>query len=166
MQKSFRGVIMLKKIDNYFEEIILVFLLISMTSILLLQVISRYIFKNSLTWSEELVRYMLVWSTFIAVPYCIKKGISINVAQFVNMMPYSIRRFLLYFNNFIMFILFFIIAIFSFDIVRGSYISAQTSPAMGIPVWTLQSSVFVSSILCLIRIAELFFDKKVHNKKQ
>ena len=58
----------MNKINEYLEEIILVILLVCMTLILGLQVVSRYVFQNSLSWSEELVRYMLVWSAFIGVP--------------------------------------------------------------------------------------------------
>ena len=57
----------MKKVNEYLEEIILVVLLICMTLILGLQIVSRYVFRNSLSWSEELVRYMFVWSTFIGV---------------------------------------------------------------------------------------------------
>ena len=37
------------------------FMFCSMFVVSLLQVICRYIFNNSLTWSEELARYLFVW---------------------------------------------------------------------------------------------------------
>ena len=53
---------MFKAIDDYLEETILLILLVLMTAIMGVQIVSRYVFQNSLTWSEELVRYMFVWS--------------------------------------------------------------------------------------------------------
>ena len=55
---------MLKALDDYLEETILIILLVIMTGVMGIQIVSRYVFQNSLTWSEELVRYMFVWSAF------------------------------------------------------------------------------------------------------
>lgn len=66
---------MLKALDDYLEETILLILLVLMTCIMGIQIVSRYVFQNSLTWSEELVRYMFVWSAFLGIPFCIKHGL-------------------------------------------------------------------------------------------
>lgn len=155
---------MLKKIDEKFEETILVFLLVAMTLILGVQIIARYVFNNSLSWSEELVRYMFVWSGFIGVPYCIKKGTSIKVDQFRSHMPVKFQKFLLYFDKIIMIALFVILTVFSYDVVRRTYLSGQTSAAMGVPIYLVQLSVLIGSILSIIRtvqnLVELFTGKK------
>lgn len=156
---------MLKKLNEYFEEIILVILLICMTAILGLQVVSRYVFHNSLTWSEELVRYMFVWSAFIGVPYCIKKETSIKVDQFRNNLPVGVQTFLLYFDKLIMFALFLVITLFSFDIVVSSYASGQTSAAIGIPTWIVQFSILLGSLLSLVRIVQHAYDMHTGRKK-
>lgn len=43
----------------------LVILSMAITGIVFLNVLSRYIFKISLPWSEELARFMFVWLTFV-----------------------------------------------------------------------------------------------------
>ncbi|RKW44736.1 MAG: TRAP transporter small permease [Lachnospiraceae bacterium] len=144
----------MKKVNEYLEEIILVILLICMTLILGLQIVSRYVFRNSLSWSEELVRYMFVWSTFIGVPYCIKKSTSIKVDQFRNSMPASVQKALSYIDKLIMLILFLIMAAFSCDIVASSFASGQSSAAIGIPSWLIQISVPIGSVLSIIRIIQ------------
>lgn len=40
----------------------------AMTAIILVQVFFRYVLNNSLPWSEELARYLMVWMTFLALP--------------------------------------------------------------------------------------------------
>jgi len=144
----------MKKVNENLEEIILIILLICMISILGLQIVLRYVFKNSLSWSEELVRYMFVWSTFIGIPYCIKNNTSIRVNQFKTAMPIKFQDVLSYVDKFIMLILFLIMAIFSIDIVSSSFASGQSSAAMGIPYWLIQISVPIGSILSLIRIIQ------------
>lgn len=142
---------MLKAIDDYLEETILIILLIIMTTVMGIQIVSRYVFQNSLTWSEELVRYMFVWSAFLGVPFCIKHGLSIKVDQFRNLFPIPLQKALMYIDKIIIFLLFLVLFIYSFKVVRATYLSGQTSPAMQLPMWTVQISVTVSSLLSMIR---------------
>ncbi len=43
----------------------LIFLSMGITAVVFLNVLSRYIFKSSLPWSEELARFMFIWLTFV-----------------------------------------------------------------------------------------------------
>lgn len=52
------------RIDK-FLEIFCTLLLSFMTILVLMQVFSRYIFNNPLAFTEELVRYSLIWTGFI-----------------------------------------------------------------------------------------------------
>lgn len=152
---------MIKKLDEKFEEVILVVLLILMTVILGVQIIARYVFGNSLSWSEELVRYLFIWSAFLGVPYCIKKEASLKVEQFFNMFPKAVREKILMFDKVIMILLFIVLTIFAFTVVKTSFINGQKSPALRLPMWTVQSSVMVGSLLSLVRLAQ----KLVYNIK-
>ena len=78
---------MLKWLDENLEEFLMVALLIAMTVIMGIQVFARYALGASLSWSEELTRYLFIWSGFISVSYCTKKCISIKIEQFVAMFP-------------------------------------------------------------------------------
>ena len=49
-------------LDESLEESLLIALLIGMTMIMGIQVVSRYVFGMSLSWSDELTRYMFIWS--------------------------------------------------------------------------------------------------------
>ena len=142
---------MLKALDDYLEETILLILLVLMTCIMGIQIVSRYVFQNSLTWSEELVRYMFVWSAFLGVPFCIKHGLSIKVDQFRNLFPIPLQKILMYIDKIIIFFLFLVMFIYSCLVVKASYLSGQTSPAMQIPMWMVQISVCISSLLSMIR---------------
>ena len=147
---------MLKAIDDYLEETILLILLVLMTCIMGIQIVSRYVFQNSLTWSEELVRYMFVWSAFLGVPFCIKHGLSIKVDQFRNLFPIPLQKALMYIDKIIIFVLFLVMFIYSCLVVKASYLSGQTSPAMQIPMWIVQLSVCVSSLLSMMRSIQNF----------
>ena len=77
----------IKWLDDNFEEFILVILLLAMTLIMGIQVFTRYLLGNSLAWSEEITRYLFIWSGFISVSYCTKKCISIKIEQFISIFP-------------------------------------------------------------------------------
>lgn len=49
-------------------------LLIGMLAIVCLNVLLRYIFSYSITWTEESARFMMVWITFLLFPYAQQKG--------------------------------------------------------------------------------------------
>ena len=54
-------------LDEYLEEFLMVIFLIAMTLIMGIQVFSRYILGMSLSWSEEITRYLFIWSAFLSV---------------------------------------------------------------------------------------------------
>lgn len=60
-------------LDENLEEFILVIFLIAMTLIMGIQIFCRYVLGMSLSWSEELTRYLFIWCGFLSVSYCSKK---------------------------------------------------------------------------------------------
>ncbi len=74
----------LQRLDRYLEEFLFVVFLGAMTLIMGVQVVSRYVFGMSLSWSEEITRYLFIWSGFLSVSYCSKMCISIKIEQFVS----------------------------------------------------------------------------------
>lgn len=77
----------IKWLDDNVEEFLLVILLLAMTLIMGVQVFFRYALGMSLSWSEELTRYLFIWSGFLSVSYCSKKCLSIKIEQFVAAFP-------------------------------------------------------------------------------
>ena len=54
----------LKWLDDYLEEALLLVLLCAMTCIMGVQITARYVFSSSLSWSEEITRFMFIISGF------------------------------------------------------------------------------------------------------
>lgn len=48
------------------------------------QVVWRYLFNNSLSWTEEISRYMYVWVIFIGAAVAIKEGTHIGIDYFLQ----------------------------------------------------------------------------------
>lgn len=84
---------LLHGLDEYLEEVLLVILLAGMAVIMGIQVFCRYVLSMSLSWSEELTRYLFIWAGFLSISYCTKRCISIKIEQFVALFPKRGRRF-------------------------------------------------------------------------
>ncbi len=55
------------------------FLILAMTLLIFWQVVARYVMNDSLTWSEEIGRYMFVWITFVGLPAALKAGAHVAI---------------------------------------------------------------------------------------
>ncbi|WP_019481808.1 MULTISPECIES: TRAP transporter small permease [unclassified Arthrobacter] len=54
-------------------------LLVSLLGLIMLQVISRYVFNTPFSWTEELARFMLLWFTFVSAGFVMARRIHIAV---------------------------------------------------------------------------------------
>ncbi|MDO5410951.1 MAG: TRAP transporter small permease [Lachnospiraceae bacterium] len=141
-------------LDNNLEEFFLVLFLMLMTLIMGIQVFSRYVLGMSLTWSEELTRYLFIWSGFLSVSYCSKKCISIKIEQFVALFPKRGRALFKVVNHTFELIFFIYLIPFAFSYMMSAAESGQVSPACSIPMYYVQAAPFVSFILVAFRIAQ------------
>ncbi len=64
----------------------------SMAAVIGLQVFFRYALNDSLFWSEELGRLILVWLTFLGASVAYKRGAHIGVDALVNALPPAGKR--------------------------------------------------------------------------
>ena len=76
-----------KKILNNLEGYFCVGSLAVMSVVIFWQVVCRYVLKSSLPWSEELSRYLLVWTSFIGGAYGVRLGAHIGVEAFTLLLP-------------------------------------------------------------------------------
>lgn len=65
--------------------------LTGMLVIITLQIVFR-VFFQALPWSEELSRYLLVWTTFLGATMAYRRGVHIAVTFLVNSLPALLRR--------------------------------------------------------------------------
>ena len=144
----------LKWLDEYLEEVILIILLVCIACVMGAQVVARYFFNNSLTWSEELAQYMLVWSTFLSVSYCVKKRCSIKIEQLLNALPEPGQTFLRLVRHTLVFIFCLIMIPYAWTYLQQSIESQATSAALGIPMYFIQSAPLVGFILLTVRVAQ------------
>ena len=144
----------IKWLDHNLEEFILTVLLLGMALIMGIQVFSRFALKASLSWTEELTRYMFIWAGFISVSYCTKRCISIKIEQFVAKFPRRTKAIIKVVNHTIELAFFFYMIPFAFSYMMSAVESGQVSPALGIPMYFVQAAPFVAFVLVAFRIIQ------------
>ena len=62
-----------------------------MVIIVILQIVFRYVLNDSLIWTEELARTMMVWTAFLVAPWAYRVGANVQIEIFVNEFPRTLR---------------------------------------------------------------------------
>ena len=96
------------------------------------QVFFRYVLNNSLSWSEEVVRFLFIWLTFFGAAINIRDQWHIRVDFFVTRLPkrWSRRVFLLGSLLVVLFLLFLV----GGGLVWVYYAEGASSSALGLPL--------------------------------
>lgn len=147
----------IKWLDEKFEESILIISLIITVILIFIQVIMRYVFKNSLSWSEELARYIFLYQIWIGASYAVKRASHLRI---------EIIKARLTPRNKIVFDTFALLIWLSFSIFLASksfvltaiiFQRGQLSPAMRISMGYAYASVPIGSGLMSLRLAQQIY---------
>jgi TRAP-type C4-dicarboxylate transport system permease small subunit len=73
-------------------EAVTVGVLAGYVAILVVQVVLRYVFNSSLVWSDEIIRFGLVWNVMLGAALVSLREGHIRVDIFENLLPHRARR--------------------------------------------------------------------------
>lgn len=107
----------LKWLDDHFEEALMTTILAVMVVVLTAQVICRKVLGDSLQWSEELCRYLFIWSGFLSLSCTIHNHSTMKTELFVDLFPQGVRKWLRVAANLGMLVLSVILVKVSIDVV-------------------------------------------------
>lgn len=141
-------------LEENLEEILMVIALLAMALIMGLQVISRYVLHISLSWSEEITRYLFIWSAFISVSLCTKKCIFIKIDQFIKSFSKRGEAAFKVLNLILSLAVFVYLIPYAYKYLIATIQSGQVSPACGIPMYYIQAAPFICFCLTSIRIIQ------------
>jgi TRAP-type C4-dicarboxylate transport system permease small subunit len=66
-------------------------ILVAMTAIILVQVISRYVFNNSISWTEQLSKSLMVWTAFLVAPWAYRHGANVSISLLAEATPFRMQ---------------------------------------------------------------------------
>ena len=103
---------------DHMEEIFLLTVTLIMVGSIFLQVIMRYVFNNSLSWSEELGRYMFIWMSWVGVSLGAKYGQHIKIEVLVNKFPFKTRHIINIFSELIVIAINFVCVYYGYFLIK------------------------------------------------
>ena len=146
-----------------FEEKSLILLVIIMLGIVFTNVVLRYGFDRTLTWGEELSRFLFVSITYIGASAGIRKKGHIVVDLLVVLFPKANHALTLV-SNFLaaLFCIFIFIASFKYAHFLKSV--DQISTGLGLPMWIPYVGVILGSLMMCFRFCEVFLQLSKSHK--
>lgn len=137
-----------KWLNRHAEEVLLVIMLIAMLLVEIAQIFMRRVMGASLSWAEEVVRYLFVWSGFLSISFTIQNQSAMRLTMLVAALPRMVRHICIA-------VVYVALAVFF------GYMSAvavvqlgsmhQTSAALGMPMVYVYLAPVVGFILTTIR---------------
>ncbi|PWC28761.1 TRAP transporter small permease [Teichococcus aestuarii] len=139
------------RIVDRFNEALLAFLAVTLGILALLafaQVIARYIVGAPLTWSEEVIRYALIWSVFLGVGIGVRRGMLASVEVVNAALPPRPAR-LLRWASLSLSAAFWAVMVSYGWIILGN-VEGMRSGALEIPMTYVYAAVPLGSLLALV----------------
>ena len=104
-------------------------LLVAMLLVVVLQIVFRYVLNDSLIWSEEIAKAMMVWTAFLVAPWAYRVGANVRIELFITEMPPLFKNLLTLALNLMVF---WIIVVFFLESIgfwqRGLMVRADRLP--------------------------------------
>ncbi len=138
-----------------FEEKTLLVLVITTLALIFTNVLLRYGFHRTLTWAEELSRFLFIAITYIGASAGVRTKGHIVVDLLLVVFPKT-RTALLLLSNFFAVLFSLIILIASMKYAYFLKSVGQTSTGLSIPMWIPYVGVILGSLMMLFRFQEVF----------
>jgi len=144
----------MKKIYDQLEENLLFIALVFSVFLIFFQVVMRYVFGRSLSWSEEMARYLFIWYTWIGTSLAVRKRRHIRIEILTDFLKEKAKLrlellVLLVWAGFSAFL-----AFKGLQVGKFLYTSHQTSAALEIPMFFAYAAVPVGCALMCMRLVE------------
>jgi len=144
----------LDKILTFFEEWTLFIAVMVALIALFANVVLRYGFDYSLAWSEELVREVIIYTTFIGCSAALKNRSMIKIDASVQLLP-KLKIPLTYFSNFVTIIFAGMMIYYGWLMAALQVRTAQKTIIMQIPLVYLYAILPLMGTMMLIRTIQV-----------
>jgi len=139
-------------LGNYLAKIT-IFVVIILAAVMVLTVLVgiffRYVLFNSLSWSEELARYLMIWAALLSISIGIKDKEHVGIQLIIRNIPIKYARILNFLVNIVILIF---LGVLSY---KGMYVTIKAIPqlslGLGISMFWALLSIPVSGALAIIQ---------------
>ena len=163
---------MLRKVLNFFDKVFSFFeewtlfitVMVALVS-LFANVILRYGFHYTLAWSEELVREVIIYTTFIGCSAAIKSRSMIKIDALVQLVP-GLKKPLTYFSNFVTLIFSAMMLYYGWKIAALQAKTFQKTLILEIPLVYLYAILPLMGFMMFIRTIQVIYEDVQEGREQ
>ena len=132
-------------------ESVLCVLMVAIVVVIFAQVVTRYLLHVSLSWSEELARYLLMWLAMLSAAYGFKIKAHFALVFIVNRFPDTVRKVV---SLTVSLLVCALLCLFVLEAVEITWsVRRQVGPATGLSKALPYSSGVVGGLLMLYYVA-------------
>lgn len=135
------------KVINKILRFIVIIMLSVMSVVVFAQVLFRIV-HLSIPWSEELSKYLLIWSTFLGAAICIRKGSLVGLEFLKNSMSEEKQKILQTILNLIVCAMLLFLINVGFWAVRRVWF--QITPVLKLSMGLMYATIPIGSVFMLI----------------
>lgn len=146
----------LDKVLSFFEEWTLFITVMAALIALFFNVILRYGFNYSLAWSEELVREVIIYTTFIGCSAAVKSRTLIKIDASVQLFP-RLKIPLTFFSNLVVGIFSVMMIYYGWQMAVLQARTFQKTIIMQIPLVYLYAVLPLMGSMMLLRVIQVFY---------
>lgn len=140
-------------------EVLAILSMVTLTVVAGLQVYFRYVVGASLFWSEEVLRYTVIWTAFLVAGLAYTRGEMIGMRLAVDKLPPRPRRIADALSRFGMVVLLSVVAWYGLEFAQRT--AAARATALQISMFWVHLAVPIgNALLALHVLAGLFVDTK------
>lgn len=148
---------MFKKLDTIttqIEEWTLFIIVIAALVSLFANVVLRYGFNYTLAWSEELVRIVIIYSTFVGASVAVKQRAMIRIDAVVQIFP-KLKFGLTFYTSILMLIFAWMMIYYGYKMTYLQYLTNQKTIIMQIPLVIIYAIMPVMGLMVGIRTIQV-----------
>jgi TRAP-type transport system small permease protein len=135
---------------NRANELVIALLAAVTVAVTLLQVVFRYVLGSSLSWSEELARYLFIWVIFLGVASAARRGQHMAVEALPRRLPHPMARALALLIALIS-IVFFAVVVYTGILLTRNAIP-QVSSALEVSVALIYVAAPIGALLTILHL--------------
>lgn len=151
------------KILTFFEEWTLFLTVTAALLALFINVILRYGFNYTLAWSEELVREVIIYTTFIGLGVAIKNKSMIKIDAVVQLVP-ILKTPLNYFSNLVTMIFGLMMIYYGWKMAALQVMTNQKTIILQIPLVYLYAIIPVMGLTILLRTIQVMYQETIEGR--
>ncbi|KUO50127.1 MAG: hypothetical protein APF76_06580 [Desulfitibacter sp. BRH_c19] len=150
-------------IDN-FEENLIVILLPLMVLLVFIATFFRYTGFMTISWAEELARYMMIWIIYLGIGTGAKKNSHFAVEVFYKLMPEKVHKYFKILRTIVIIVFCSTVVSLAINLIKAQMAMGQSSPSLGIPIWIAYAAIPIGCSLMALRSIQYIVIQWKENK--